>query len=328
MLNEKLRDITRIGHPNILVQIVSSILHGTDSLDSLRQLLYTLYGTSYSECQTSILLLESMGLVAMQGDLLAAKQELLESFNQQEEQKYTEIFSSLYLEYVIDEQILNLDNVEYDFTTDSYKLPRKCIKLSFAAYRNLLIELEILIAQSDGYYSVSNLLYEYIAKNNNAAKKNLEKLKQELEKDEEIGEAGELFVLQYEKDRLNEKSRNKVKQISHIDVTAGFDIVSVMDDASTKNDRFIEVKTYIGHPHFYISKNEKLKAELLREHYFIYLVNYNKIGKPGYKPEIIQNPVDGIFNSDEWSQSISTYLIEKKYSVSESIEDLDIETEN
>ena len=232
MLNEKLRDITRIGHPNILVQIVSSILHGTDSLDSLRQLLYTLYGTSYSECQTSILLLESMGLVAMQGDLLAAKQELLESFNQQEEQKYTEIFSSLYLEYVIDEQILNLDNVEYDFTTDSYKLPRKCIKLSFAAYRNLLIELEILIAQSDGYYSVSNLLYEYIAKNNNAAKKNLEKLKQELEKDEEIGEAGELFVLQYEKDRLNEKSRNKVKQISHIDVTAGFDIVSVMDDES------------------------------------------------------------------------------------------------
>ena len=107
--------------------------------------------------------------LAMQGDLLAAKQELLESFNQQEEQKYTEIFSSLYLEYVIDEQILNLDNVEYDFTTDSYKLPRKCIKLSFAAYRNLLIELEILIAQSDGYYSVSNLLYEYIAKNNNAA---------------------------------------------------------------------------------------------------------------------------------------------------------------
>lgn len=77
------------------------------------------------------------------------------------------------------------------------------------------------------------------------------------------GERAEQFVLSYEAKRLEgHPTLSKIKQISVIDVTAGYDILSYNGVDSEKLDRFIEVKSYLGSPHFYWSQNEIEKARL------------------------------------------------------------------
>lgn len=59
----------------------------------------------------------------------------------------------------------------------------------------------------------------------------------------------------YDKARLLSTAfAEKVKRISGIDVSAGYDIVSFEEDASVQYDPFIEVKSFADQPHFYSSK--------------------------------------------------------------------------
>ena len=83
-------------------------------------------------------------------------------------------------------------------------------------------------------------------------------------------------------------------QTSYIFPTAmsamGYDILSFEAADSLKPDRYIEVKTYRGHKHFYWSEGEITAAHMLAERYYLYLVDYEQINNPGYQPEIIQAP--------------------------------------
>ena len=89
-----------------------------------------------------------------------------------------------------------------------------------------------------------------------------------------LGLEGELWVMQYEKDRLEKLGiQNIVKHISILEGDgAGYDILSVEDDGITP--RYIEVKTTTGNcnqPLFY-SKNEMELSQLYRKHYYLYRV--------------------------------------------------------
>jgi hypothetical protein len=70
---------------------------------------------------------------------------------------------------------------------------------------------------------------------------------------------------------------------------------------STDYDRYIEVKSFRGQPHFYWSANEKRVAEFLNENYFLYLVDLNLMenNAQAYEPTIIQNPAKKLL-SEEW----------------------------
>lgn len=101
-----------------------------------------------------------------------------------------------------------------------------------------------------------------------------------------IGQAGELLVLQYEKERLENEGRydlsQKVRHVSQIEGDgAGYDIKSYSLDGSS---RYIEVKTTKGpiHTAFYMSSNEVAFAREHYQEYFLYRVyEYDKVSNSG-----------------------------------------------
>lgn len=122
-----------------------------------------------------------------------------------------------------------------------------------------------------------------------------------------IGLEGEQFVLQYERSRLPKHLADKVYRLGEDDIAHGYDILSFRDEHSTGLDRYIEVKTYIGHPHFYWSENELESARSLRPNYCIYLVDYHRIHEPNYQPTILDNPIALFRDDSPWSVSINSY---------------------
>jgi len=96
------------------------------------------------------------------------------------------------------------------------------------------------------------------------------------QKNRDLGHAGELLVIEYEKKRLCDAGRNdlasKVEHIALSDSAAGYDILSFELDGS---ERFIEVKTTTGSAStpFYISENEVAVSRQLLERFWLYRVH-------------------------------------------------------
>ena len=116
--------------------------------------------------------------------------------------------------------------------------------------------------------------------------------------------------MKLERERLPQKAY-KIKRISDFDVSAGYDIVSFSDSDSAVYDRFIEVKCYLGSPHFYWSENEVDVAKRKGERYILCLVDYTRITEEGYEPEYISNPYEVIFNEDKWLVNTASYKVQK-----------------
>ena len=124
----------------------------------------------------------------------------------------------------------------------------------------------------------------------------MEELLKQKEEQSQRGLEAEEFVLELERNRLPLKAY-KIKRISDFDVAAGYDIVSYDSNESMKYDRFIEVKCYLGKPHFYWSENECDTARQKGSKYILCLVDYTRIKEPGYTPQYIRNPYDDIFTN-------------------------------
>lgn len=146
------------------------------------------------------------------------------------------------------------------------------------------------------------MLHRKTIANANGIKQQEEQSKRGLEAEE--------FVLALERKRLPEKAL-RIKRISDYDVSAGFDIVSFESESSTTYDRFIEVKCYLGNPHFYWSDNECDVAKCKGEKYSICLVNYDKINTLGYIPDYIVNPAKTVFEDDGWLMSAASFFVQK-----------------
>ena len=91
-----------------------------------------------------------------------------------------------------------------------------------------------------------------------------------------VGDFGELFVLKYEIETLNNKGlKNLADKVKHVAKTKGdglgYDILSFDDDG---NKKYIEVKTTKGDEKstFFITRNELEKSKLDQENYFLYRV--------------------------------------------------------
>lgn len=101
-------------------------------------------------------------------------------------------------------------------------------------------------------------------------------------RNKEIGEAGELFVLNYEINRLGQPLGDKVRHVAKEDGDgAGYDILSYSLDGQV---RFIEVKTTTGslETPFYLTENERLFLEMYGDEAEIVRVyNFNINSKTG-----------------------------------------------
>jgi len=127
-------------------------------------------------------------------------------------------------------------------------------------------------------------------KRRNISKKELDRL---LKSRKAIGQAGEKWVLQFEKAHLIKRGKrnlaDRVRRISDINVSAGYDILSF---TSLGAEKYIEVKTTVlSKQIFYISSNELKTSEKLKQAYWIYFVT-EIFGNPQLLP--IQNPHDKI----------------------------------
>ena len=123
-----------------------------------------------------------------------------------------------------------------------------------------------------------------------------------------MGAEGEQFVLAYERKRLPEYFHSDIVRYGDDDIAMGYDILSFESPESLKPDRYIEVKTYRGHKHFYWSEGEITAAHLLTNHYYLYLVDYDRINDPYYTPEIICNPSQIFDHKSHWISQPIQYV--------------------
>ena len=246
-------------------------------------------------------LFEQMGIISWDNSFIINSQ--YARYRNCDKDTFTNWFGKTYVHFLLDDEYIDFTKITYDRVADKYVLAQSAISFKFACLRNLLVTLDIISrTKTDGKFYIEKYIDLFLEKGKSVSRKmTQEKLLKKLGKQQEQGERGELFVLEYEKKRLKGHTNiENIKRISQIDVCAGYDIVSFNGLDSTMLDRMIEVKTYDGIPHFFWSSNERKQAALLANHYFIYLVDDNKIKSFSYEPIIIQNPVDFFRKNPQW----------------------------
>lgn len=121
----------------------------------------------------------------------------------------------------------------------------------------------------------------------------------------DIGTQGEDFALAYERQRLmHHPHLQDVAIVGRKDIGLGYDIRSFEGLTSTTHDRYIEVKTYTGQPHFFLSQGEWVAARKYASRYYLYLIDYSRLTTPGYEPIIIRDPANTLATNDNWSENI------------------------
>ena len=309
----KFENITKIGDPEGFGYIFRCLIQGTRSIKSLQALACSELGKKNSEIELSLHLLALMELIEIGED----KDEIVnvEPFIEngiEEDVGKIDWFANEFIKYVMDNDIIDIKSITYDVSSDAFLMAPSSIKCTYAGFRNMLVEFGIISMRADAYYTVLQKLDKYIAKPEVRKTITEKQLYAQLLQRKELGNCGEEWVLEYEKRRItNPELRKRIKLISLIDVGAGFDIVSFENDHSTGYDRFIEVNTYKGNEHFHWSHNEIEKANIYGEHYYLYLVDGDCLNCEDYEPQIIQNPIENIGNSDIWAKRPDSYLVER-----------------
>lgn len=211
---------------------------------------------------------------------------------------------------MIEDGIFDQDTLGFDVDKGNLCIKRSAFPLTYAAIRNFLTIVGVLEKERNGEICISDS-YEndLVADLKEHRKKfSLSQLLKQQEEQSRRGWEAEEFVLQLEKHRIPSKA-HKIKRISDFDVAAGYDIISYESENSEKYNRFIEVKCYLGKPHFYWSENECDTARQKGEKYILCLVDYNRIGEDGYIPQYIADPYNAIFSDENWLVNTASYRI-------------------
>lgn len=215
-------------------------------------------------------------------------------------------------------ELLNTEMFVYESEKDRIRFKNELFSLEYSSVRNTLIcqgffEVERTLMYTNFYLSDEyiNLVSEKIK--DQKKKISIEQLKKVLENNEIAGDLAEKYVLNYERMRLPEIMKDRIRIISSIDVKAGYDIISFQSSISNKTDRFIEVKAVSQDYGFYWSTNEYEVAKLKGTKYFLYLVNLEKIKDGNYVPMIICDPANYIMKSNDWLVETQDFRIRYVY---------------
>jgi uncharacterized protein DUF3883 len=128
------------------------------------------------------------------------------------------------------------------------------------------------------------------------------------------GADAEEYVLRFERNRLEGHAQLQlVRRVSLVNTAAGYDIESFEGVRSFLPDRFIEVKSYRGTEHFFLSLGELEVARELGERYYIYLIDTEKCDLQENSPKIIQNPAVELFGQESsWLATAISFEILRK----------------
>lgn len=210
--------------------------------------------------------------------------------------------------------LINADMFVYEANTNRIRFKNERFSLEYSIIRNALISqglFEIRRTTKRTYFYLSETYFNFVSSfiRQQKRKLSLNQLKRKLEENEKSGDLAERFVLEFEQKRLPASLRSKIRIISSIDVTAGYDIVSFESSDSLEIDRFIEVKAINHEKRFFWSQNEYEVAKLKGNSYYLYLVELNNIKKVDYNPIIICDPVNSVMKSDEWLVETQTFCV-------------------
>lgn len=259
----------------------------------------------------AVLAFEFLGLIEHRGGLLLSNKEYEYFKGSTSIEGFSKDLCIHCFSVLLEKGLVDFDAIKYNEIVDQFYIQRNAFPLQIAIFRNLLIDLGALVEDQYNNFIILPALEDVILSKIRAAKKTTqEQLLLQLENQREQGRLAEEFVLRYERNRLSMHPMGKdIRLVSDIDVSAGFDIVSLRDSSSKLLDIFIEVKSYKGNLHFYWSENEIQQAKLKEGHYYIYLVDIEKIGDPSYIPRIIRNPAQNILTNPGWLLSPTSFRI-------------------
>ena len=192
-------------------------------------------------------------------------------------------------------------------------------KFKYAIIRHFLLDFNVISKHPyiNKNYVVNNDYKSYfnevdISRKSQQRVLTLDQFRKLQELQNKYGENAENFVVDYEKNKF--KTHNLVdaiEKISSLDVSAGYDIVSLQSNDSITIDKFIEVKSFSHEPKFFWSKKEIETAKKEKNKYFLYLVDQKLIDNSEYIPSMIQNPYDEIFLSSDWEKDCQSWLFKK-----------------
>jgi len=174
----------------------------------------------------------------------------------------------------------------------------------YSDVRNFLIEADIVEYQmaTDRYLIPPDQIHLYALARESTKVVSPIVLKRRLAAKDEIGHKAELAIMAYEKDRVGAQLKDQVIHMALKNAAAGYDIKSVsLMGGGGSEPRYIEVKAVPAETYrFFWTSNERMVAELMKSHYYIYLLPVN----PGKqfdidKLKMIQDPITGILNSPE-----------------------------
>lgn len=253
----------------------------------------------------------AFGWIQSSDDVISLSQVITPLIGDKDE--LNDVLISSTIDQLFDKEIITAEMFNYDAVQCCYAFKNELLPLSLSSVRNILISQGFFIPSRDSQTTRFYIVPKFdplVAKHckNRQRKMSLERFKKQLEANEIAGDKAEIFVLEYEKSRLGEPLGSKVKRISDIDVTAGYDIVSYDSDLSESPDRFIEVKA-LSSAGFYWSKNEYDIAKLKGDTYYLYLVDLRSIDQQGYVPQIIKDPASNIMDSGSWYVEAQSYHI-------------------
>lgn len=312
-MQEELIRSNTIGDSRGILYFASTILKDDVIVrDSARKICSFVDGIRI-DFNAAVALFEYLELIRTEKNALVPTEEgrALYSFIQSgfEEKLCEKCLSRITIDEVIDIEALRFDVIQGKYYIQRYGFP-----MAAAVFRNMLIQLNALSERGDssGSLEISERYETIFAKILKKKKRrmSIEALKKKLEQQEIQGEIAEEYVLKYERKRFSDVTLHvKVKRISGIDVTAGYDIVSFENSTSGEYDKFIEVKSFKGQPHFYWSKNEIEVATLYGDKYYLYMVDMDKIEGIDYIPTVIKNPVMKVIESGDWLMQPTSYLV-------------------
>ena len=307
-----LRRVNSIGDVEGIHYLVQQIGQGSRcTVDSLIDLC-ALFSNARINVKAALAYLELLDFIAINMDEVLLTDSGRELFNSNCG-RFCYLICRMSIKKLVEGNGLNLTGVTFDLERKLYRVQPFCFPISVSVFRNVLILFGALLVDSSGCY-IHRDYEKFFAEHSKAHGRQiaLETLKAQQRRNEEQGAIGEKFVLDYEKSRLAGSGiEESIKQISDIDVSAGYDIVSFARGDSAEYDRFIEVKTYVGEEHFYWSANEIEKSRLLREKYVLALVDADRIGEQGYEPRMIIDPAGTIIKSDKWCLEATSYFVSR-----------------
>lgn len=262
-------------------------------------------------CPGAIAFLAYLKLVDIMDNVIIPTEEMMQLSGKNKED-IINIIIKLCLSNMVEDGIFSQESLGFDTDRGHLSIKRSAFPLEYAAIRNFLTVAGALEKEHNGEICVTDSYENIFAKDLKSyrQKLTLEELLKQKEEQSQRGLEAEEFVLELERNRLPLKAY-KIKRISDFDVAAGYDIVSYDSNESMKYDRFIEVKCYLGKPHFYWSENECDTARQKGSKYILCLVDYTRIKEPGYTPQYIRNPYDDIFTNENWLVNAASYKIQE-----------------